>query len=62
MTEPQRLSRRRFLGTAAAGSLAVAGLGALAPKALSGASPQAVGERLVPPGKLGSSSSRSATR
>ena len=52
MTEPQRLSRRRFLGTAAAGSLAVAGLGALAPKALSGASPQALGERLVPPGKL----------
>ena len=52
MTEPQRLTRRRFLGTAAAGSLAVAGLGALAPKALSGASPRALGERLVPPGKL----------
>ena len=29
MTEPQRMTRRRFLGTAAAGSLAVAGLGAL---------------------------------
>ncbi len=50
MTEPQRLSRRRFLGTAAAGSLAVAGLGALAPKARSGAAGN--GERLVPPGKL----------
>jgi hypothetical protein len=52
MTEPQRLSRRRFLGTAAAGSLAVAGLGVLAPKALSGASANGVGEQLVPPGKL----------
>ena len=52
MTEPQRFSRRRFLGSAAAGSLAVAGLGAFAPRALSGASPQALGERLVPPGKL----------
>lgn len=52
MKEQQRLSRKRFLGTAAAGSLAVAGLGAVAPKALSGASPQALGERLVPPGKI----------
>ena len=52
MTDPKTLTRRRFLGTAAAGSLAVAGLGALAPRALSGASPRALGERLVPPGKL----------
>ena len=52
MTESQRLSRRRFLGTAAAGSLAVAGLGVLAPKARSGASGSGGGERLVPPGKL----------
>jgi hypothetical protein len=52
MTEHQRVSRRRFLGTAAAGSLAVAGLGALAPKARSGPAANGVGERLVPPPRL----------
>jgi len=51
VTESKRLSRRRFLGSAAAGSLAVAGLGVLAPKARSGPG-DGVGERLVPPGKL----------
>ena len=52
MTQPHRLSRRRFLGSAAAGSLAVAGLGVLAPKARSGPSGNGVGERLVPPPRL----------
>jgi hypothetical protein len=44
MTEHQRVTRRRFLGTAAVGSLAVAGLGALAPMAQSGPEANGVGE------------------
>ncbi len=52
MTEHQRVSRRRFLGTAAAGSLAIAGVGALAPKVRSGSAANGVGERLVPPPRL----------
>ena len=50
MTQEETLSRRKFLGTAAAGAAGVAVLGSWAPKAFSG--PNGAGERLVPPGKL----------
>ena len=43
------ISRRKFLGTAAAGAAGVAALGSWAPRAFSGEN--GLGERLVPPGK-----------
>ena len=55
MTNENNLSRRKFLG-AAAGVAGVAALGSAIPGALSSATAAAgkgVGERLVPPGKLG---------
>ena len=55
MTNESSLSRRKFLG-AAAGVASVAALGSAVPGALSSATAAAgkgVGERLVPPGKLG---------
>jgi hypothetical protein len=47
----QTFSRRRFVGTAAAGVAGLTTLGLFAPRAFSGGA--AKGERLVPPGKLG---------
>jgi hypothetical protein len=56
MSTEHPLSRRRFLG-AAAGVAGLAAAGSVIPSAVAGASPKAaggpVGERLVPPGKLG---------
>ena len=49
----QTLSRRKFVGIAAAGVAGLTTLGALAPRAFSGSGGKGVGERLVPPGKLG---------
>src|SRR4051794_1106451 len=53
MKDGKTLSRRKFLGTAAVGAAGATMVGSWAPKALSGGSPRALGERLVPPGKLG---------
>src|SRR3954469_1231735 len=47
----QTLSRRRFVGVAAAGVAGLTTFGLFAPRAFSGANGK--GERLVPPGKLG---------
>ncbi len=49
MSNEQTISRRKLIGTAAAGAAGVAVLGSWAPKAFSGSN--GVGERLVPPGK-----------
>jgi sugar phosphate isomerase/epimerase len=50
MSQEETLSRRKFIGAAAAGAAGIAALGSWAPKALSG--PDGKGERLIPPGKL----------
>src|SRR5215213_8114129 len=49
----QTLSRRKFVGVAAAGVAGLTTLGAFAPRAFSGSAGKGVDERLVPPGKLG---------
>jgi hypothetical protein len=51
-TDRTTLSRRKFIGMAAAGAAGVSALGAFAPRARSG-SGNGAGERFVPPGKLG---------
>jgi hypothetical protein len=50
-TEDTTLTRRKFLGAAAAGAAGIAAAGSWAPRALG--EPGGGGERLVPPGKLG---------
>src|SRR3954447_6574020 len=56
MTNERDVSRRKFLG-AAAGVAGLAAVGSAVPAAIAGTSSsaagKAVGERLVPPGKLG---------
>src|SRR5215211_6593024 len=51
-TDRTTLSRRNFIGMAAAGAAGISALGAFAPRARSG-SGNGAGERFVPPGKLG---------
>ncbi len=53
MTETAEVEPQALPGHRGRGLAAVAGLGVLAPKARSGPSGNGVGERLVPPGKLG---------